>query len=153
MKIYTLYEMVGMLRLGLWQGGMVDKLDYISPVIEEPSSSAREYGVMGVHISYDAMLEGCEVSADAKSCQFDISIYDPYTGCYKIYRVCSSIANREYLWSKLEEVIQDIRQAYVWSHNVNKTNIYHIQRRYGTSHSSMRSGSIGSPRESKIFRR
>lgn len=152
MKTYTLYEMVGLLRLGGWHGGMVDKLDYISPVIAEPDSTS-DCGVMGVYISYDAMLERCEVAADAKSCELSISLYDPYTGCYKIYTLCSSISDRDCLWSKLEEIVQDIRQAYVWSHNVNKTNIYHIERKYTADHSSMRSGSIGTPRRSKMFGR
>lgn len=152
MQTYTLYEMVSLIRLGVWQGGMVDKLDYISPVISEQSSQS-DCGMMGEYISYDAMLERCEMSADAKSCELDISLYTPYEGEYKSYTLCSSISNRDYLWSKLEEVIQDIRQVYVWSHNLNKNNIYHIERKYGANHSSMRSGSIGSPRESKIFRR
>lgn len=144
--------MVGLLRLGVWQGGMVEKLDYISPVITEQCGTS-DCGVIGVSISYDAMLERCEVAADAKSCELSISLYDPYRGGYKICTLCTSISNKEYLWSKLEEVIQDIRQAYVWSHNINKNNIFHIERKYGSSYSSMRSGNIGSPRKSKIFGR
>lgn len=152
MRIYTLHEMVGLLRLGVWQGGMVEKLDYISPIVAEQSRPS-DCGVMGEYISYDAMLERCEVSADAKSCEISISLYNPYAGEYTIYTLCSSIANREYLWARLEEVIQDIRQAYIWSYNITKNNIFHIERKYEANHSSMRSGSVGSPRKSKIFGR
>ena len=61
MAIYSLHEMAGLLKTGLWQGGEVEKLGYIGTAVPH-ASPAPACGLTGVYISYDTMLERCEVS-------------------------------------------------------------------------------------------
>ena len=93
MAIYSLHEMAGLLKTGLWQGGEVEKLGYIGT------------------------------------------------------------ADRRLLLAKLEDILADRRNPYLWSHNLYKRNSFGIERRYDTGHSSMWGGRIAAPRQSKFFGR
>lgn len=152
MKTYTLYEMVGLLRLGVWQGGMVEKLDYIGSAVCE-QTDAVDCGWRGVYITVNAMMESCEVSDSGAGCTLRISLYDPYSGTFEIYSLETSVSGREWLASKIEDIAMGRREDYIWSHNIYKNNIYNIERRHTAQHSSMRSGSIDGPRQSKRFKR
>lgn len=81
MAIYSLHEMAGLLKTGLWQGGEVEKLGYIGTAVPH-ASPAPACGLTGVYISYDTMLERCEVSMQGGGCELFISQYHPYTGTY-----------------------------------------------------------------------
>lgn len=152
MTTYSLYELAGMLKTGLWQGGEVEKLGYIgSPVSCAPS--AKSYGLQGVYISYDTVLESCEGSAQGGGCELLISQYLPYTGTYALYKLESHLRDRGLLLSRLHDVLTDKRNPYVWSYNLSGNNVYAIKRRYGSTYSSIRGGAIATPRESKRFGR
>ena len=125
MAIYSLHEMAGLLKTGLWQGGEVEKLGYI----------------------------GCEVSMQGGGCELFISQYHPYTGTYMTYVLESNLSDRRLLLAKLEEILADRRNPYLWSHNLYKRNSFGIERRYDTGHSSMWGGRIAVPRQSKFFGR
>ena len=139
MAIYSLHEMAGLLKTGLWQGGEVEKLGYIGTAVPH-ASPAPACGLTGVYISYDTMLERCKVSMQGGGCELFISQYHPYTG-------------RRLLLAKLEEILADRRNPYLWSHNLYKRNSFGIERRYDTGHSSMWGGRIAAPRQSKFFGR
>ena len=132
MAIYSLHEMAGLLKTGLWQGGEVEKLGYIGTAVPH-ASPAPACGLTGVYISYDTMLERCEVSMQGGGCELFISQYHPYTGTYMTYVLESN--------------------PYLWSHNLYKRNSFGIERRYDTGHSSMWGGRIAAPRQSKFFGR
>ena len=107
----------------------------------------------GVYISYDTMLERCEVSMQGGGCELFISQYHPYTGTYMTYVLESNLSDRRLLLAKLEEILADRRNPYLWSHNLYKRNSFGIERRYDTGHSSMWGGRIAVPRQSKFFGR
>lgn len=152
MAIYSLHEMAGLLKTGLWQGGEVEKLGYIGTAVPH-ASPAPACGLTGVYISYDTMLERCEVSMQGGGCELFISQYHPYTGTYMTYVLESNLSDRRLLLAKLEERLADRRNPYLWSHNLYKRNSFGIERRYDTGHSSMWGGRIAVPRQSKFFGR
>lgn len=152
MQIYTLHEMIGMLRLELWQGGMIDKLGYVGPVTSR-QQKATDCGWNGIYISANAMIESCELSDSGTGCSLSISLYNPYTAAYDIYSLETSAGKRDWLVSKIGVIASDKRDDYVWSHNINKKNIFNIERKYVAEYTNVRSGSIGGPRKSRIFRR
>ena len=119
MAIYSLHEMAGLLKTGLWQGGEVEKLGYIGTAVPH-ASPAPACGLTGVYISYDTMLERCEVSMQGGGCELFISQYHPYTGTYMTYVLESNLSDRRLLLAKLEEILADRRNPYLWSHNLYK---------------------------------
>lgn len=152
MELYSLHEMTGLLKTGLWKGGEVNKLGYIGAVVDcQPFASGC--GMLGVYINYDTMLENCELSSQGGGCELVISQYQPYTGTYTTYMLESNLADREVLLSRLLEMTVDARSPYIWSHNINRRNIFGIDRKYGGSSSSMWLGNIATPRQSRMFRK
>lgn len=97
MAIYSLHEMAGLLKTGLWQGGEVEKLGYIGTAVPH-ASPAPACGLTGVYISYDTMLERCEVSMQGGGCELFISQYHPYTGTYMTYVLESNLSTGDYFW-------------------------------------------------------
>ena len=152
MMTYSLYEMISMLRTGLWQGGEVDRLGYIGRA-ELVSSSASGCGLLGVYISHDTTLESCELSAQGGGCELLISQYQPYTGTHVTYLLESATSDRVLFLAQVADVLSGYRDPYLWSHNLYKRNSFGIERRYGSGHSSMWGGRIGGPRQSKFFGR
>lgn len=152
MDVYSLHEMTGLLKTGLWQGGEVSKLGYIGTVI-----SCRHFasgcGVLGIYISYDTMLERCIPSSQGGGCELVISQYQPYTGTFTTYALESNLADREVLLARLMEALADERAPYVWSHNINRRNIFGIDRKYGGLSNGMWTGNIATPRQSRMFGR
>ena len=129
-----------------------EKLGYIGTAVPH-ASPAPACGLTGVYISYDTMLERCEVSMQGGGCELFISQYHPYTGTYMTYVLESNLSDRRLLLAKLEDILADRRNPYLWSHNLYKRNSFGIERRYDTGHSSMWGGRIAAPRQSKFFGR
>jgi hypothetical protein len=86
-------------------------------------------------------------------CELFISQYQPYTGTYITYVLESNLSDRRLLLAKLEDILADRRSPYLWSHNIYKRNIFSIDRNYQARYTSMRSGNIATPRQSKFFGR
>lgn len=152
MEIYTLYEMTALLKTGLWSGGEVEKLGYLGTAVP-CGLPAHGCGLTGIAVDHDTMVERCEVSASGNGCELLISQYRPYTGDFVACTVTSTLSDRQTLLMQLSDTVAGKRDPYVWSHNVYKTNIFAIGRRYGSGHTSLRTGSIDPPRKSKIFGR
>lgn len=152
MITHSLYEMIHLLKTGLWQGGEVDKLGYIGGAVPYPEVSCN-CGLRGLPMSYDTMLEGCELSSQGGGCELLLSQYQPYTGTYALYVLESNLSDRILLLAKLADILAGQRDAYVWSHSLNKRNVFGINRSYQASYSSMRGGSIATPRQSRFFGR
>lgn len=152
MDTYSLHEMAGLLKIGFWQGGEVEKLGYIGRAVP-CSSPASACGLSGIYINYDTMLERCEVSGQGGGCELFISQYQPYTGTYMIYVLESDLSDRRLLLAKLEDILADRRNPYLWSHNLYKRNSFGIEHRYDTGHNSMWGGRIAGARQSKFFGR
>lgn len=87
MAIYSLHEMAGLLKTGLWQGGEVEKLGYIGTAVPH-ASPAPACGLTGVYISYDTMLERCEVSMQGGGCE--LFIYNPQIEMFARFKMKSS---------------------------------------------------------------
>lgn len=152
MTTRSLFEMIHLLKTGLWQGGEVDKLGYIGAAVAYPAV-ARDCGLQGIPMNHDTMLEGCELSSQGGGCELLLSQYQPYTGTYVLYMLESNLSDRILLLAKMADILSDQRDAYVWSHNLNKRNVFGINRNYRASYSSMRGGSIATPRQSRFFGR
>lgn len=84
MAIYSLHEMAGLLKTGLWQGGEVEKLGYIGTAV--PMLPAPACGLMGVYISYDTMLR--DAKSRCKAAGVNYSFHN--TTLYRnLYDLCS----------------------------------------------------------------
>ena len=152
MMTYSLYEMISLLRTGLWCGGEVDKLGYISRA-ERVSASVSGCGLSGIYISHDTMLESCELSGQGGGCELLISQYQPYVGTHVTYLLESTTSDRVLFLAKIADIVSGYRDPYMWSHNLYRRNSFGIERRYSTGHSSMWGGRIAGPRQSKFFGR
>lgn len=152
MTKYSLYEMINLLRTGLWYGGEVDKLGYIGRA-ERVSTSVSGCGLSGIYISHDTTLESCEVSAQGGGCELLISQYQPYMGTNVIYLLESANPDRVLFCAQVADIVSGYREPYMWSHNLYKRNSFGIERRYGTGHNSMWGGKIAGPRQSRFFGR
>lgn len=152
MAMYSLYEMVSLLRTGLWFGGEVDKLGYIG-VAEPCSVSVSCCGLLGLYISHDTTLERCELSGQGGGCELLISQYQPYAGTYVTYLLESANSDRVLFLAQVADILSGYRDPFIWSHNLYKRNSFGIERRYGTGHSSMWGGRISGPRQSRFFGR
>lgn len=152
MAMYSLYEMVSLLRTGLWCGGEVDKLGYIGEA-ECTSSSVSGCGLLGVHISHDMTLEICELSGQGGGCELLISQYQPYAGTYVTHILESANSDRVLFLAQVADILSGYRDPFIWSHNLYKRNSFGIERRYSTGHSSMWGGRIAGPRQSRFFGR
>lgn len=152
MSTYTFFEMVALLKTGLWTGGEVEKLGYLGAAVpcELPACGC---GLAGFAVGHDTMVERCDVSASGDGCKLLISRYRPYTGDYVACMVESAFSDRQALLMCLSDTLAGKRDPYVWSHNLYKRNGFGIERRYEGNHSSMRSGEIQMPRKSKFFGR
>lgn len=148
MKSYTLYEMAAMIRLNLWAGGLVENIGHVGGGVLT-REDAKDCGWKGISLSANTMIERCEISEDGTA-KIDLSVYDPYEGRYNLYVTHSQPAQGKIkLLESVMNVAQRVRKN--WSHNIYKNNIFHIERKYGADYSSIRSGSIGKPRKSKLF--
>ncbi len=148
MQNYTLKEMLGSLRLGLWSGGYIDGVGYLSGVSHsQPSSSGC--GVLGISLWYDMMLE-----PSWNDSEVNISVYDIYAGGFMLYTM-SFVSGIDIgaFKRKLIEIVEGQRKKMSWSHTIYKRNMYAIESRYSASHSSLRTGKVGGTRGSKFFGR
>ena len=152
MKTYTLFEMTALLKAGLWSGGEVEKLGYLSTAVP-CAPPAAGCGLAGIAVDHDTMVERCEVSASGDGCKLLISQYRPYAGAYVTCTVASTLSDRQTLLMCLSDTVAGKRDPYVWSHNLYKRNVFGLERRYARNHSSMRSGEVHMPRKSKFFGR
>lgn len=150
MKSYTLYEMAAMIRLNLWAGGLVENIGRVGGSVLTREDT-KDCGWKGISLSANTMIERCEISEDGTA-RIDLSVYDPYEGTYHLY-VTHSQPSRGTI-RLLESIMEAIQQRRkVWSHNIYKNNIFHLERKYEADYSSIRSGSIGRPRKSNFFGR
>ena len=92
MKQYELSEFVFLLRLGLWNGGDVAGIGYISKVRDAEAMQAYA-GCIGMRLGSDVMLEHSRTNAYGET-EMTFSVYDPYTGSYRCQAVTAHQAER-----------------------------------------------------------
>lgn len=136
MKAYELSEFTSLLRLGLWSGGEIAGLGYVS-VAREANGDPGLSGLTGVWFGNGIMLEN--IQPDNVEMKLVFSLYDPYEGVYKYYNVYT------YSAGSVEEVLQALTekrggaQAYIGGSLREK-------RKYESTYTSIRSGTIPKPR-------
>lgn len=151
MKQYTLYELIGQLRMGGCEGGMVEKIGHVSGV-EFRRETDSFGGMKRLSLSPNVMLERCEKSERGTS-KAVFSMYDPYMGSFVWVALETEITDPGELYMLIEEISKDEQhENVVFSYHLYKKNIYRTTCRYSTVNTSVRSGQIGKPQKSKIFR-
>ncbi|MGL5228873.1 MAG: hypothetical protein ACRC77_11885 [Bacteroidales bacterium] len=148
MQCYTLYDMLGMVRLDCWKGGLVDKIGYVGEAVSANSSNTI-CGLMGLYVSPTVMIESINLSRYGGHL-VSVSCYDPYKGEFMIYVLPVSSINVDLSILTLRSIIEDEEEV---KRGLSRSNYHYRERRYKAEHSSWRSGSMSSPRESRIFKR
>lgn len=148
MQSYTLYDMLTMVRLGCWNGGFVEKIGYVGDTVEGNRHNTI-CGVMGLYISPTVMIESITVLENGRH-QFCVSYYDPYKDVFVIYMLPISSIKADLSILTLIDLIDEDE---VLRRKISRSNYHYRERRYKAEYSSLRSGSMGTPRESKMFKR
>lgn len=148
MENYTLYDMLTMVRLGCWTGGFVEKIGYAGRAVGDNNRNTI-CGVKGLYISPTVMIESIKPSENGEQL-FTVSCYDPHKGVFVIYVLPVSSVNADLSILTLMSIIEEVA---VGRRVISNSNYHYRERRYKAEYSSLRSGSMSTPRESKIFKR
>lgn len=148
MQNYTLYDMLGMVRLGCWNGGFVEKIGHVGRAVNDNSGNTI-FGVKGLYLSPTVMIESIKPSENGEH-QFSVSYYDPYKSKFVIYVLPVSSIKADLSILTLMDIIENDE---VLRRGMSSSNYHYRERRYKAEYSSLRSGSLSTPRESKIFKR
>ncbi|NDV64651.1 hypothetical protein [Bacteroides sp. 224] len=97
MKTYELSEFSFLLKLGLWTGGEVIGLGYVSSA-NKVSSNENTAGLSGIELSSGVRLEKQEMTG-MSDMDLIFSVYEPYRGTYLFWSVSTNYT------SNLEEVL------------------------------------------------
>jgi len=136
---YNISEFVACLKLGIWPGGEVGQLGYLSSLRLLSQGSANA-GLWGVQVGFGVMLER-SIMGDTGKTAMDFSVYDPYEGGYKLYRVMSGLTVAEAM-NAIMDMASLSGEKMRWSSGVAGKSPYAFNRKYTAEYRSPRSGSI-----------
>ena len=155
MKTYDLTEFTFLLKLGLWNGGRVSGLGYVSAA--KASDGITIPGLNGIVLGSGIMLER-SAPGPANDLQLTLSVYNPYAGRYDSYTVLADFnllgvkqlpTTQDEIEKALTQVLEEIEQAVRRSGNTGAYTPFREKLRYEAAHSSVRTGRIATPRRKR----
>lgn len=144
MKTYDLTEFTFLLKLGLWNGGRVSGLGYVSAA--KASDGITMSGLNGIVLGGGIMLER-SAPGPANDLQLTLSVYNPYAGRYDSYTVLAdfNLPGVKQLPTTQDEIEKAVRR----SGNTGAYIPFREKLRYEAAHSSVRTGRIATPRRKR----
>lgn len=148
MNNYSLYDMLGLIKLGVWQGGEVETLGYVGRAVS-CDSGVSENGLLGLYyLSYDVVILQNEYSEDG-GIDLILGLYLPYKRGFSKYKLRVNAVSQQELTNRLIKLIEGEPKRLVWSHNIYKKNPFRHQPKHSANYSSLRSGPIGTTRRNR----
>ena len=148
MNNYSLYDMLGLIKLGVWQGGEVDTLGYVGRAVSCDVEVSKD-GVLGVYyLSYDVVILRNEYSEDG-GINLMLGLYHPYKRGFSKYKLRVDVVSEQELTNRLTKLIEGEPKRLVWSHNIYKKYPFRHERKYKAEYNSIRSGTIGTTRRNR----
>lgn len=136
-KTYELSEFIFLLRLGLWGGGEITGLGYVSKT-RGATGEIGNAGLTGMCLGSGVMLENSRSDLPGES-NLVFSIYEPYTGDYRFQVVTANCDG------DIKRMLLAILDGTEWINDRGGRKIREYvslqsKRRYGVEHKSLRSG-------------
>jgi hypothetical protein len=147
MKKYELSEFIFLLRLGVWRGGEIVGIGYVSAARKGTEVDGLA-GLMGFPLGSGVMLEQNRSYSYGET-DMTFSVYDPYSGAYDRFTVTAGCDGN------MEEVLLAVlneaeRENMITS--ARKSAAYvsiRSKRKYVAEYSSMRGGKVPAPRKTR----
>lgn len=138
-KEYGLYDFLMLLQLGLWRGGKVKRLGFLSSAFAVDCAD-RLPGLTGLRLSNRLMLEACSPSCHTPGNTVIISQYEPHSGTYIQHGINIETGNKEYFMSALQEIIFGTKKKIIWSHQIYQRDPFRKTPRHSGEFRSLRGG-------------
>lgn len=144
-KTYSLPEFVFWLKLGLWTGGNLEGLGYVSPAHKTPPTS-NMCGLNGIYLNESVTLEKYEAWSNT-SLVLLFSVYEAYSGTYTCWEVSTNYVEdiESALFSSFNETTT--KKGTTWKGYAQDS--IKSKRRYSGAHNSIRTGTILQPRHKR----
>ncbi|MDR2978855.1 MAG: DUF5456 family protein [Bacteroidales bacterium] len=141
MKTCDISEFKFLIKMGLWPGGDVSGIGYVSRATVT-TTSAPMTGLSGYRISSGMTLETDRTSC-ATGTGYILSIYDPYNGHFTCYAF--SVAVRKKETDFMEVMCSGLPKPVQLPHNANGKHPFYHAPKYTAEHTSWRTGYIPKP--------
>ena len=149
MQNYSLYEMFGLVKLGVWQGAQVEGLGFVGCALECDSDESNSDLFLGTYLSYDIIIINNKRTKNA-DINLVVGVYQPYGGQgFNMYSLKVNVDSEQELKDKLNVLIHgEPRKIGLFDHIYTKSPFHH-ERRYGANYTNMRGGSLSSTRRGR----
>jgi hypothetical protein len=144
MKTRDISKFKFLLKMGLWPGGEVSGIGYVSRATVTTSTPAA--GLTGCRIGSGMTLEA-DRTASVTGTGYILSVYDPYRGDFTSY--VFSVAIREKTVNVMEAMCSGLPKPVRLPHNANGKHPFYHAPKYTAEHTSWRSGHIPQPNTRK----
>lgn len=146
MKVYELSEFIFLLRLGLWSGGEIASLGYVTAA-RNADGDGGIAGLGGIWLGSGITLEHSRPNPSGET-ELTFSIYEPYTGEYRFLAVAASCGEdiERLIFTITEEAERTNRRG---ARKPQEHESLQSKRRYIAQHSSPRSGAVPTTRRNR----
>ena len=148
MNNYSLYDMLGLIKLGVWSGGEVDVLGYVGRAVRCEDIESDGGVSCLYYLSYDVIVLKSSSGADGEI-KLTLGLYQPYERCLSRYTLNVNAVSEIELRKRLTNLVEGGQKSLVWSHNIYKKNPFHHESKYKAVYGSVRGGSIGTTRRNR----
>gem|GEM_PF-4378177 len=139
MKTYKIYEFTSLLRLGLWAGGRIPELGYLSAPRQTEGDSSLA-GLSGTRLGNGITLEKNR-PGEGGAFTVTFSVYDPYADRYVFYELTATLTQEGDVYETMQSLLEQSGQIYTQGLTSRYISLQD-RRRYHAVHSSWRSGTI-----------
>jgi hypothetical protein len=146
MKNYELSEFISLLRLGVWCGGEVGGIGYVSAARSVESPTGGMAGVCGLWLGGGVMLEGDGGRSEPGTTGtvtggMTFSVFDPYTGRHNWWAVDTDLDDNPA--ELISAIIKEAERAWLLGPRLPREHVsLQNRRRHVAQFSSMRGGSL-----------
>lgn len=138
MQNYSLYDMFGLIKLGVWQGGKIDTVGYVGRAVRCDSEVSKEL-LSGLYVSYDVIiLQDNEVVDGVVNLM--LALYEPYQQGFRKFRLRIDVESSQELTNRLIKLIYAEPKRIVELDNRRDKSFFKYERKYIGDYTSMYSG-------------
>ena len=149
MQNYTLYDMIGLVKLGVWQGARVEGIGFVGGVSQCDVELENSDLFSGIYLSHDVIIIK-NITNENAEVNLTLGIYQPYhEQGFQKFQMKVDVDSEQELIDRLISVVEGVARKIGLSDHVYTRSPFHYQRRYGTNYVNARSGSLSSTRRNR----